>query len=128
LGYEKVYHTSNPFPFMEMISLQGKTNFFESRVSEYQKAGVMSEKSSQALGVDTGGKVAFDLRGGEVVVTRADADHEDPAIGAFLGLLEADIRAGRHVQSLPDDLARAMLANAHHAVNLDEDIEGEVAL
>jgi hypothetical protein len=32
------------------------------------------------------------------------------------------------VQSLPDDLARAMLANAHHAVNLDEDIEGEVAL
>jgi len=82
----------------------------------------------QALGVDTGGKVAFDLRGGEVVVTRADADHEDPAIGAFLGLLEADIRAGRHVQSLPDDLARAMLANAHHAVNLDEDIEGEVAL
>ena len=80
----------------------------------------------QALGVDTGGKVAFDLRGGEVVVT--DADHEDPAIGAFLGLLEADIRAGRHVQSLPDDLARAMLANAHHAVNLDEDIEGEVAL
>ena len=32
------------------------------------------------------------------------------------------------IQSLPDDLARAMLANAHHAVNLDEDIEGEVAL
>lgn len=82
----------------------------------------------QALGVDTGGKVAFDLRGGEVVVTRADVDHEDPAIGAFLGLLEADIRAGRHVQSLPDDLARAMLANAGHAVNLNEDIEGEVAL
>ena len=38
----------------------------------------------QALGVDTGGKVAFDLRGGEVIVTRAD-EHEDPAIGAFLG-------------------------------------------
>lgn len=82
----------------------------------------------QALGVDTGGKVAFDLRGGEVVVTRADAEHEDPAIGAFLGLLEADIRAGRHVQPLPDDLARAMLANAGHMVNLDDDIQGEVAL
>jgi len=39
------------------------------------------------LGVDTGGKVAFDLRGGEVVVTRADAEHEDPAIAAFLTLL-----------------------------------------
>ena len=63
----------------------------------------------QALGVDTGGKVAFELRGGEVVVTRAEFEHEDPAIGAFLGLLEADIRAGRHLQSLPDDLARAMM-------------------
>jgi antitoxin PrlF len=82
----------------------------------------------QALGVDTGGKVAFDLRGGEVVVTRADAEHEDPAIGAFLSLLEADIRAGRHVRSLPDDLAQAMLATAGHAVDLDEDIDGEVAI
>ena len=82
----------------------------------------------QALGVDTGGKVAFDLRGGEVIVTRADAEHEDPAIGAFLNLLEADIRAGRHIHSLPEDLARAMLVNVGHAVNLDEDIEGEVAL
>jgi len=82
----------------------------------------------QALGVDTGGKVAFELRGGEVVVTRAEAEHADPAIGAFLGLLEADIRAGRHLQSLPEDLARAMLANAGHAVNLDEEIDGEVAL
>ena len=82
----------------------------------------------QALGVDTGGKVAFDLRGGKVIVSRAGAEHEDPAIGAFLGLLEADIRAGRHVQSLPNDLALSMLANIGHAVNLDEDIGGEVAL
>jgi len=82
----------------------------------------------QALGVDIGGKVAFDLRDGEVVVTRGHPEHEDPAIGAFLALLEADIRAGRHLQSLPEDLARAMLASAGHAVNLDEDIEGEVAL
>ena len=82
----------------------------------------------QVLGVGTGAKVAFDLRGGEVIVSRADAEHEDPAIGAFLELLEADIRAGLHVQALPEDLARAMLANAGRAVNLDEDIEGDVAL
>jgi ribonucleoside-diphosphate reductase beta chain len=44
LGYEKYYKVSNPFDFMEMISLQGKTNFFENRVAEYQKAGIMSEK------------------------------------------------------------------------------------
>jgi len=39
---EKEYDASNPFDFMEMISLEGKTNFFEKRVSEYQKAGVKS--------------------------------------------------------------------------------------
>lgn len=42
LGLQKVYNTPNPFDFMEMISLQGKTNFFEKRVGDYQKAGVMS--------------------------------------------------------------------------------------
>jgi ribonucleoside-diphosphate reductase beta chain len=41
LGLEKIYNTENPFDFMELISLQGKTNFFERRVSEYQKAGVL---------------------------------------------------------------------------------------
>lgn len=38
---QKIYHSTNPFDFMEMISLQGKTNFFEKRVAEYQKAGVI---------------------------------------------------------------------------------------
>ena len=83
----------------------------------------------QALGVDTGGKVAFDLReDGQVVVSRADAEHEDPAIGAFLTLLAQDIQAGRHVQTLPDDLARAMLAQAGYGAHLDEEIDGDVAL
>ncbi|MGF1637538.1 MAG: ribonucleotide-diphosphate reductase subunit beta, partial [Cyclobacteriaceae bacterium] len=43
LGCQPVYNAKNPFDFMEMISLQGKTNFFEKRVAEYQKAGVMKE-------------------------------------------------------------------------------------
>lgn len=42
LGNEKVYKVSNPFDFMENISLAGKTNFFEKRVADYQKAGVMA--------------------------------------------------------------------------------------
>ncbi|CAI0466409.1 unnamed protein product [Linum tenue] len=42
LGYEKKYKVENPFEWMEFISLQGKTNFFEKRVGEYQKASVMS--------------------------------------------------------------------------------------
>ena len=45
LGCDKVYNSANPFDFMEMISLQGKTNFFEKRVSEYQKAGVLNSSN-----------------------------------------------------------------------------------
>ena len=83
----------------------------------------------QALGVTVGGKVAFDLRHGEVVVTRADkGDHEDPAIEAFLGLLQRDIHAGKNVRLLPDELVQAMTANARLAVNADEPIDGDVAL
>ncbi|WP_426489928.1 ribonucleoside-diphosphate reductase small subunit [Hymenobacter sp. 102] len=52
LGYSKIYHTSNPFDFMEMISLQGKTNFFEKRVGEYQKAGVLSDRTANAFSLD----------------------------------------------------------------------------
>merc|ERR1719220_2577811 len=47
LGHSKLYGASNPFDWMELISLQGKTNFFEKRVGEYQKAGVMSSLSQQ---------------------------------------------------------------------------------
>merc|ERR1711896_110145 len=42
LGHSKIWGTTNPFDWMELISLQGKTNFFEKRVGEYQKAGVMA--------------------------------------------------------------------------------------
>jgi ribonucleoside-diphosphate reductase beta chain len=47
LGCEKEYNVSNPFDFMDMISLQGKTNFFEKRVSEYQKAGVLNKEEEK---------------------------------------------------------------------------------
>merc|ERR1712060_435223 len=42
LGHSKLFGATNPFDWMELISLQGKTNFFEKRAGEYQKAGVMS--------------------------------------------------------------------------------------
>jgi len=68
LGNEKVYRVSNPFDFMENISLGGKTNFFEKRVGEYQKAGVMAstkkvQDDDAANGdskADNGGDFAFD--------------------------------------------------------------------
>ena len=47
LNCEKEYNTANPFDFMDMISLQGKTNFFEKRVSEYQKAGVLNKEEEK---------------------------------------------------------------------------------
>ena len=82
----------------------------------------------QALGADTGSKLAFELRGGEVVVTRADAEHEDPAITAFLTLLARDIEAGRNVRGLPEDLARTMLEHAGHKVSLGDDFDEDVEI
>ena len=53
LGCDRVYNATNPFDFMDMISLQGKTNFFEKRVSEYQKAGVINnDGDSQKISFD----------------------------------------------------------------------------
>ena len=57
-----------------------------------------------------------------------DEPHEDPAIGSFLALLEKDIQSGRHITTLPDDLARTMLTVLGKRVDLNEDIEGDVAL
>merc|ERR1712217_1010398 len=50
LGHTKLYNASTPFDWMELISLQGKTNFFEKRVGEYQKAGVMASTGGQEEG------------------------------------------------------------------------------
>jgi len=50
LGHSKLFGSANPFDWMELISLQGKTNFFEKRVGEYQKAGVMTGGQSESRG------------------------------------------------------------------------------
>lgn len=52
LGCDKVYQATNPFPWMDMISIQGKTNFFEKRVGDYQKAGVMSKREEQVFSTE----------------------------------------------------------------------------
>ena len=52
LGYSKLYNVENPFEFMEIISLNGKTNFFEKRVGEYAKAGVMSNNEDMVFELD----------------------------------------------------------------------------
>ena len=67
LGNQKYYNVTNPFDFMESISLSGKTNFFEKRVGDYQKAGVMaSTQKKEFTGEEAenknenGGDFAFD--------------------------------------------------------------------
>ncbi|MDP2809742.1 MAG: hypothetical protein Q8O34_06295 [Rhodocyclaceae bacterium] len=64
-----------------------------------------------------------------MVVSRVeDPPHEDPAIGSFLALLEKDIQSGRHITTLPEDLARSMLSAIKCPVDLSEGTEGDVAL
>ena len=83
----------------------------------------------QVLGVNFGGKVAFDMLGSQVIVTRVDDEpHADPAIEGFLALLEKSIASGQTLSTLPDGLAQAMLAAIREPVDLGEEIEGDVAL
>lgn len=66
LGNSKVYNSTNPFDFMESISLAGKTNFFEKRVGDYQKSGVMASANKKNEGStpgkenENGGDFTFD--------------------------------------------------------------------
>ena len=53
LGYQKNYNIINPFEWMETISLQGKTNFFKKRISEYSKSGVRVDRNDQTFLLDT---------------------------------------------------------------------------
>lgn len=53
LGHGKLYHAANPFDWMELIALEGKTNFFERRVGEYQKSGVATSSSSSSSATPT---------------------------------------------------------------------------
>ncbi|XKL63212.1 hypothetical protein PGB90_005576 [Kerria lacca] len=52
LNCPKIYKSKNPFDFMENISLEGKTNFFEKKVGEYQKSGVMASKADNVFSLD----------------------------------------------------------------------------
>ncbi len=52
LGVDKIWNAENPFPWMDMINLQGKTNFFEKRVGDYQKSGVMADKDKQVFSLE----------------------------------------------------------------------------
>jgi antitoxin PrlF len=83
----------------------------------------------QALGVDYGGRIAFRVSDSGVTVARADGD-EDPAIETFLGFLASDIKKHpERVKALSPDLAaRIASLTGDMIVNLDDEIDGDVAL
>ncbi len=82
----------------------------------------------RALGVDYGGKIAYRIENGRVTVRNPQAEHRDPALAAFLGLIEKDIAAGRRLRDPPPGLVAAMRRALKVRVDLDETLEGDVAL
>jgi antitoxin PrlF len=83
----------------------------------------------QALGVDCGGKIAYRIEDGRVTVHNPEAEHHDPALAAFLGLIEKDLTAGRNIGELPVDVADAMRRAIEEVpVDLSENLEDDVAL
>jgi len=83
----------------------------------------------RALGIDYGGKIAFRVEGDRVTVHNPDAGDRDPAIAAYLTLIENDIAAGRNLRDLPAGVAAAMQRAMDEApINLDEELEGDVDL
>ena len=83
----------------------------------------------QVLGVDSGGKVAFDFNGDAVTVTRVDPkEHTDPAIARFVGLIERDLAEGRNLMALPEGLARSLQRARKRKIDLSEEIVGDVSL
>ena len=82
-----------------------------------------------ALGADAGTRMAFELHDdGRVVVSLADEMHEDPALGAYLDLLDKDIDAGRNVHDMPEDVAAVLTEAAERNAPLDDPIIGNVDL
>jgi antitoxin PrlF len=83
----------------------------------------------QALGVDAGGRVAFDFNGQFTTVSKAaPIEHCDPAIAQFLTLLSRDIETGKNLSGLPDGLAQSLQQACKLTVDVATEIDGDVCL
>lgn len=83
----------------------------------------------QILGVRDGGQVVVRAEGRRVIIEPVEAEHRDPAIGAFLRLIADDVAAGRNIGVLPEDLLQTLKTVLNDVdVDLDEPIEGDVCL
>ena len=83
----------------------------------------------QALGLDAGSKLSFTLRDSEVMVSRVGTEeHEDPAIGAFLRLLEQDVAQGCNISGPSEALTASLVAALENTQESTGNISGDVAL
>jgi antitoxin PrlF len=81
-----------------------------------------------ALDLSAGDTITYCLANGTVTLVKADEQDDDPAIGAFLSVLERDIASGRNVGDLPEDLAATLRRCADMDVDLDVPIDGDTVL
>ena len=81
----------------------------------------------KALNIGSGSRLAFTLRGNEIVISAED-EHNDPAVASFLNLLEQDIAHGRHVSVLPVDLVKSLVTALEYNQEHDQEISGDVHL
>ena len=83
----------------------------------------------QMLGISDGDKLVYRIENGCVTVNNLDSGYRDPALAAYLGLIEADLSAGRNLRDLPAGLASAMQrAKKEVRGDLNETLNGDVAL
>jgi antitoxin PrlF len=83
----------------------------------------------RALAVDCGRKIGYRIEDGRVTVRNPEADHRDPPLTAFLGLIEQDIAAGRNLWGLPTGIAATLRrAIKEVRVDFDEKLDGGMAL
>jgi antitoxin PrlF len=83
----------------------------------------------QLLGVPDGGRIVVRAEGRRVIIEPAAEEHRDPAIGAFLRLMAAEIESAHHVGAMPNDLAAALERVLDEIdIDLDAPIEGDVCL
>ncbi len=83
----------------------------------------------QALGVASGGKIAYRIKDGQVTLHNPLAAHTDPVLAAFLDLIARNIAAGGAASSLPPDLAAVMRRVVEQIpIDLEEELEGQVEI
>lgn len=105
------------------------TTFHETATVTSKGQITLPKAVRQALGVDAGCKLSFDLIGSQLIVSRIGSQqHEDPAIAGFLALLEKDIQSGKRVTAVPKRLASSLLAALRRPMDHSEEIVGNVAL